>query len=202
MVFWFDLESTIYIWNKSFLIWAILDSNQWPLGCEPNALTSWANCPSSTIHAAVSIKIRSCTACGCCFLWAHQDSNLGPADYESAALTNWAIGPATGARYNITILRIRQDLLSLNGLEKLVPQTSSAGLQVLRAVFSGQNSHVRCSFTDEWWRCQPELWVIADKNRLTGRTVGLLWDEEQHFRPVHYDSSLFAIKPRTRTKGA
>ena len=31
--------------------WAILDLNQWPLGCKPSALTSWANRPSEGVIA-------------------------------------------------------------------------------------------------------------------------------------------------------
>ena len=89
----FTLNSPLFLW------WAILDLNQWPFGCEPNALTNWANRPCATHKFVVrsswfmvkSLYYELWTIH--CSSWAQQDSNLRPTDYESVALTNWAMGP-------------------------------------------------------------------------------------------------------------
>ena len=44
---WYAMQNVNVKHRKEW--WAVLDSNQWPHGCEPCALTSWANCPRKGI---------------------------------------------------------------------------------------------------------------------------------------------------------
>lgn len=79
--------------------WTQQDSNLWPTGYEPVALTNWAMGPNQTLLSS--------------FIWWHRrESNSWPSGYEPDALTNWATVPNGGEEGTRTLylLRARQAL--------------------------------------------------------------------------------------------